>query len=1092
MRSLKLLAALGCALVAAPALGAQGYFGQNQVQYDKFEWRVLETEHFLIHYYPEIEVAAHDGARMAERAYGRLSRVLGHQFREKKPIILFATRGDFGQNNVTGDLGEFTGGVTEGGRHRILMPFTGDYLSFDRVLTHEMVHEFQYDIFARGRAGQGLQTMAQVQPPLWLMEGMAQYLSVGPDQPSTNTMMRDAALNGRIPSIEEMSYRPDRYNPYVYGEALWSYIGERWGDDVIGRIMQALPNVGVERAFRREIGLTLEELGEEWKESLQTVHLAEVSGLDRVRRFAQPLLTDRRTDGQIFLAPSLSHDGRYIAFFSHGSIARGQVFIDLWLGDGRTGKRIRRLVKSTTDPDFEELRLLYSRPSFSPDGKYLAFTAQRQGRDVLYLLDVERRRTIRRFDLPIKAVTSPEWAPDSRRLVFSGNNGGITDLYIVDVDGRNLRRLTNDRYAVLQPSWSPDGRHIVYVSDQSEDSDLDVLRLSPWRIMSYDLETGRTQLIPGQEGHNLNPTWAPDGQSIIYVSDRSGIQNLFLYDVASGEHFQLSNVIGGVMAGTEYSPAISWSRGTDRLAFSYFEDGEYTVWSVDDPRSLRRAPVEPRGPDAPIVAEAPADTATPVTPGPVLAGADTATPVSPGVVLAAADTAEIEPGGRLRRSFYRGAGEQFRRSEDLPGIGETTGPGTISVSAILDSAAMALPDTGSFATRRYRVRFEPDYVARPTVGYVHDTRGNGFLGGTAIVMSDMLGNHRLAFAGEVSGRFSDARVFAGYTNLGGRFQYTAGAFTQPYYYVAGERVTPPPQGQPYSTYEIQLARLAIRQAFAVGSYPFDRFRRAELGARFTHIDQSVYELFALFDPVTGATSQFMLAGTHHAKGIGYVQPYVALVRDNALFGSVGPIAGKRTRLQIGTTLGSLRWMEYLADYRRYDPIIFNYLTLATRAYANVAVGRDEETFPSYIGRSDFVRGYDRSSYFYQQQCTGFEADGSRCSAVELLGSRALVANAELRFPLIRRLELGLLPIGLPPLEGLLFYDVGMAWSRGQEVSMTRPEDYDFRSQRYPLRSYGAGLRLNLFGYAILRWDYAKPLDRPDSKWRWTFSAGPNF
>ena len=53
---------------------------------------------------------------------------------------------------------------------------------------------------------------------------------------------------------------------------------------------------------------------------------------------------------------------------SHGSFIRGQVFIDLWLGDGETGKRIKRLVKITTDPNFEELRLLYSQSSFSPDG----------------------------------------------------------------------------------------------------------------------------------------------------------------------------------------------------------------------------------------------------------------------------------------------------------------------------------------------------------------------------------------------------------------------------------------------------------------------------------------------------------------------------------------------------------------------------------------------------------------------------------------------------------------------------------------------------------------------------------------------------
>src|SRR4051812_37659533 len=97
------------ALLCASRLDAQQYFGQNQVQYKHFKRRVLETEHFLVHYYPEEKEAVNAAARMAERSYARLSKILGHQFREKKPIILFASRADFGQNNVTGDLGEGTG-----------------------------------------------------------------------------------------------------------------------------------------------------------------------------------------------------------------------------------------------------------------------------------------------------------------------------------------------------------------------------------------------------------------------------------------------------------------------------------------------------------------------------------------------------------------------------------------------------------------------------------------------------------------------------------------------------------------------------------------------------------------------------------------------------------------------------------------------------------------------------------------------------------------------------------------------------------------------------------------------------------------------
>lgn len=82
---------------AAPAAAQTSYFGQNSVQYREFDWKILKTEHFDVHYYPELsEVAVYTG-RMAERSYARLSRLLGHDFRERKPIIIYGSRAEFAQ-----------------------------------------------------------------------------------------------------------------------------------------------------------------------------------------------------------------------------------------------------------------------------------------------------------------------------------------------------------------------------------------------------------------------------------------------------------------------------------------------------------------------------------------------------------------------------------------------------------------------------------------------------------------------------------------------------------------------------------------------------------------------------------------------------------------------------------------------------------------------------------------------------------------------------------------------------------------------------------------------------------------------------------
>ena len=1084
--------ALVCVLVLAAAdpAAAQGYFGMNQVQYDRFDWRVKETTHFLIHYYPEEEVAAADAARMAERAYERLSRIIGHQFREKKPLIFFSSRNDFGQNNVMGDLGEGTGGVTEGLRHRVLMPFTGDYHSFEQILTHELVHSFQYDIFARGKAGGGLQTLQQVNPPLWFMEGMAEYLSTGPHHPLTDAWIRDAALNGKLPTIEQMTERPDLYFPYRYGEALWEYVGKRFGDAVIGQILLAAPNVGVERAVRRETGLSLAELSDEWREAMQEEHLPRIPEFQRPRKFAKPILDERRSGAEVFVAPTLSPDGKQIAFISTGSFARGEIFFDLWLGNAENGRRLKRLVKTTTDPNFEELRLMYSQSAFSPDGGSLAFTAQRSGRDVLYMLDVRRSKRTFRFELPLEGVTGPSFSPDGKRVVFSGSKGGITDLYIVDVDGKNLRQLTNDRNADLQPQWSPDGRTIAFASDRGEATNFDILRFNRWRLTLLDLETMRIEVPEGQGGHNINPMWAPDGKSIAYVSDRSGIANIFLYDLAARDHFRLTNVTGAVSAFTEYSPAITWARAADRLAFTYYEDGGHTIWGIDNPRSLKKEPYRD-----PVVAQkliATRGTPDSVTKGPAVAGPGAGTtsssvglaPQPPDLTSVTPPVVRVDSNPR-RQSIYR-LGDVMRAADELPVA--DVGPAPLTVAQLLDSAAYALPDTSRFKDSEYKVSFLPEYIGRPTIGYAQDNFGQGVYGGTTLILSDMLGNHRLALSGGLNGRLADAQAYVAYMNLERRFQWMGGAFQEPYYFYSGDTVYSVPGSDRVLEQEQRITRNSLRQAFGVAQYPFNRFTRMELGLAYNHLDRSTLYIVRQVDRPTLASTDFYIDRESHQPGLHFIQPMIAYVSDNSLFSYNGGVMGRRYRFQVQPTLGSFRWIEYLADYRRYDPVIFNYITIATRFTTRMAVGPDEDEVPSYIGRPEMLRGYNRE--LYTDECL-ISISSESCGASRLIGSRFAVATAELRIPLVRQFALALLPIPLPPVDGAVFFDAGMAWSGSNELEAKRPTGGSVENIRYPLRSYGFSIRANLFGFALAKWDYAIPLD-VDRKGFWTFSLGPTF
>jgi outer membrane protein assembly factor BamA len=187
----------------------------------------------------------------------------------------------------------------------------------------------------------------------------------------------------------------------------------------------------------------------------------------------------------------------------------------------------------------------------------------------------------------------------------------------------------------------------------------------------------------------------------------------------------------------------------------------------------------------------------------------------------------------------------------------------------------------------------------------------------------------------------------------------------------------------------------------------------------------------------------------------------------------------------------VRWTTYSADYRRYDAILFSFLTFATRVAANVSVGPDETQFPKYIGRPDFVRGYDRELYA-SAECGTSAADPTLCSATQLLGSRVAYANAELRFPLVRRFDLGLLPMSLPPVDGLFFYDFGMAWSGAvAEPHAARTATTSRRSATRCAATASASASTCSTSRCI-RWDYSIPLDAASRKGYWFWTLGQSF
>jgi hypothetical protein len=238
---------LALAIFAPASLFAQGdYFGQNKVQYHTFDFKVMKTDHFDIYFYPEEEEAAKMAARMAERWYGRLSSLLNHELRGRQPLILYASGPHFRETNtVQGAIGEGTGGVTEAFKRRIVLPFAGPLQATDHVLGHELVHAFQYDITNTNVSSNNAGALAL---PLWFIEGLAEYLSIGPVDSHTAMWMREAARREKLPKIKDLD--DPKYFPYRYGQAVWAFIGGKYGDKVVGDMLRgSLGREGIEGAF---------------------------------------------------------------------------------------------------------------------------------------------------------------------------------------------------------------------------------------------------------------------------------------------------------------------------------------------------------------------------------------------------------------------------------------------------------------------------------------------------------------------------------------------------------------------------------------------------------------------------------------------------------------------------------------------------------------------------------------------------------------------------------------------------------------------------------------------------------------------------
>src|SRR4051812_27686054 len=579
-----LFALLGALLFGAPAPVAAQYFGRNKVQYEKFDFRLIRSSHFDLYYYPAESLVVHDAGRLAERWYARHSDSFRHTF-DRKSVVFYADHPDFQQTNVIGEeLSEGTGGVTEGLRTRVIMPFTGIYADNDHVLGHELVHVFQYSVAEAGPGG-----LARLNAlPLWLIEGMAEYFSLGRDNALTAMWLRDAAERDHLPTIKQLTTDP-RFFPYRYGQALWAYVGGRWGDRAVVDVYRMSLRIGFEEGIRRVLGVSTDSLSKDWIAATRRAYLPVLEGRTRPSAAGDPVVQASRKSGDMNLAPTVSPDGKLVAFFAR----RGLFEIELFVADAVTGRVIKKLAGPTSNSHFDAITFISSSGAWSPASDKFAFIAQSEGNHEIAILDVASTSIEQRLRVPgVGAISNIAWSPDGKTIAFSGQHGGLSDLYLVDRAAGSVQQLTDDRYADIQPTWSPDGRTIAFSTDRGPQTDFTTMTFSPLQLATIDVATGRISVFsPFSRGKHINPQYSPDGRSLFFISDQDGFADIYRLQIASGAVSRVTRLSTGVSGITDISPALTVAPSTGRMLFSVFQDQGYSVFALDSARTQGEAVV---------------------------------------------------------------------------------------------------------------------------------------------------------------------------------------------------------------------------------------------------------------------------------------------------------------------------------------------------------------------------------------------------------------------------------------------------------------------------------------------------------------------
>jgi Tol biopolymer transport system component len=1050
----RILAVSALMLIASGlAVSQNSVFGKNKVQYKDFQWQYIQTNHFDIYFSQNGYELAEFTADAAEDAYDSIHKLLRYDINNRVPIVVYNSHNEFQQTNVVDEyLDEGIGGVTELFKNRVVIPFEGNYSQFRHVIHHELVHAVLNDMFYGGSIQSLVASRSPFTLPLWMNEGFAEYASMKWET-NSDMFIRDATIENYLPPIDYLG----GYFAYRGGQSVWYYIANKYGEQKISEIMNRMRSTrSVEQGLKSTIGLTLKELSDRWQKEQKVIYWPDIAKREEPADFARRL-TDHTKDGSFYnTSPAISPQGDRIAFISD----RNDYF-DVYLMSAIDGQIQEKLVNGQRTNDFEELHLLTPGIAWSPDGKKIAFAVKAGGEDAISMIDVGSGKT-EKIALNLDGIFSVNWSGDGKYLTFEGMKGPNSDVYLYELETKTLSNLTNDVFTDLDPVFAPDGKTIYFSSDRRDFispgkivpglrmSQIDYSQLD---IYAIDVATHAMRRITDFPNSNeTSPVVSPDGKKLLYISDRNGINNVYERNLETGVDRPITNSLSGIYQ-------LTVSRDGSKLVFSSLHQAGFDVFLMRSPfeRRLSVAQLEPtefikRKLDLPR-AEKPHEVFTTATPKDTVAIRDN-------IVIVQDTTAEppkYQSNAKTDLKTYVFSPESMRDT-----VIQAKAAPRLEVSNNRDAE-------GNYVPRKYKLNFTPDLVYG-TAGY---STFYGIQGSTIFAFSDMLGDHQIVLETNLMLDLKNSDYGLTYLYLPDRIDYGFQGFhTARFLYL----------DDGYGN--VYLYRFRSWAIGGIASYPIDRFNRLDMAVNWMNLSRD-----NLDDP------------TQPSQVRSFIMPELSYVNDNTIWqgGWFAPNNGSRFNATIyGSAKISSEALDVQTitfDYRSYNKLAKE-LLFVWRVAGGASYGKDQQRF--FIGGTEgwINRRFDQGGNIpivnvedYAFLTPVLPLRGYDYNALN--GTRFGIANLEFRFPLVRYLILGALPIGFQNMLGAAFVDVGSAWSDTKHWRAYQSTPDGIQTQDL-LVGTGFGARFFFFGFP-LRIDVAWSFNGAGfSQPLWYFSLGPEF